>query len=77
MAKKKDYYALLGVSKNATDADIKKAYKALALKYHPDRNRNKTDVEQDDASKKFQDISEANTVLTNPDKKKLYDSGQM
>lgn len=66
MAKKKDYYAILGVSRNATDAEIKKAYKALALKHHPDRNRNKSDVQQDEASKKFQDISEAQAVLTDP-----------
>lgn len=63
-AKKKDYYAILGVAKNATDAEIKKAYKGLALKFHPDRNRSKGEVEQEEASKKFKDIVEAHGVLT-------------
>lgn len=52
-AKKKDYYKILEVDKNASDADIKKSYKILALKYHPDRNRMKPQAEQDEASKKF------------------------
>ncbi len=56
----------MGVNKNSTDAEIKKAYKALALKYHPDRNRGKSDIEQDEAAKKFKDIAEAHGVLTDP-----------
>lgn len=67
----------MGVNKNSTDAEIKKAYKALALKYHPDRNRGKSDIEQDEAGKKFKDIAEAHGVLTDPEKRKKYDCGQM
>ena len=47
------------------------------MKYHPDRNRNKSDAEQEDASKKFKDITEAYSVLSDKDKKKKYDCGQM
>jgi DnaJ-class molecular chaperone len=76
-AKKKDYYAILGVSKSASEDEIKKAYKKLALKYHPDRNRNKTEAEQEEAKRKFKDVAEAHGVLTDKEKKKMYDSGQM
>lgn len=76
-AKKKDYYAILKVSKTATDDEIKKAYKKLALVYHPDRNRNKSEAEQDEASKKFKDVAEAYAVLSDKDKRKKYDCGQM
>lgn len=64
----KDYYKTLGVSKAATAADIKKAYRRLAAKYHPDVNK-------DDASaeKKFKEIGEAYEVLKDPEKRKLYD----
>jgi molecular chaperone DnaJ len=64
---KKDYYEILGVDKNASKTDIKKAYRKLALKYHPDKNPNK------DAEEKFKDISEAYAVLYDDEKKKLYD----
>tara|TARA_R110002050_G_scaffold270693_3_gene413786 strand:- start:7 stop:207 length:201 start_codon:yes stop_codon:yes gene_type:complete len=54
-----DYYALLGVSKTATSAELKKAYKKLAMKYHPDKNPDN----QEEANKKFKLISEAYQVL--------------
>ncbi|WP_452599026.1 DnaJ C-terminal domain-containing protein [Pontimicrobium sp. MEBiC01747] len=63
-----DYYKVLGVSKDATDKDIKKAYRKLARKYHPDVNPNDVETE-----KKFKDINEANEVLSNPENRKKYD----
>src|SRR4051812_21778117 len=63
-----DYYETLGVSKNATEDDIKKAYRKLARKYHPDLNPN-----DKEANKKFQQINEANEVLSDPEKRKKYD----
>ncbi len=64
----KDYYKLLGVPKSAPAEDIKKAYRKLALKYHPDRNKGDKAAEA-----KFKDISEAYAVLSNPEKRKQYD----
>ncbi|MDZ7613459.1 MAG: J domain-containing protein [Flavobacteriaceae bacterium] len=63
-----DYYKVLGVAKNAEDAEIKKAYRKLARKYHPDVNPNDAG-----AKKKFQEINEANEVLSDPEKRKKYD----
>jgi len=63
----KDYYAALGVSKTATEKEIKKAYRRLARKYHPDVNPGDKTAEE-----KFKLISEANDVLSNPEKRKLY-----
>jgi curved DNA-binding protein len=63
-----DYYKILGVSKSATDEDIKKAYRKLARKLHPDLNPN-----DKEAHKKFQQINEANEVLSDPEKRKKYD----
>lgn len=63
-----DYYKVLELNKTATDAEIKKAYRKLARKYHPDLNPN--DV---DAKKKFQQINEANEVLSDPEKRKKFD----
>ena len=63
-----DYYKILGVDKNATADDIKKAYRKLARKMHPDLNPN-----DKEANKKFQQINEANEVFGDPEKRKKYD----
>src|SRR5687768_17289162 len=64
-----DYYKILGVDKNASDDQIKKAYRKLARKHHPDLNPN-----DKEAHLKFQKINEANEVLSDPEKRKKYDS---
>lgn len=66
-AKKRDYYKILGVDKNATDIEIKKAYRKLALQWHPDKN-NETEEKRKEAEKRFKDIAIAYEVLK--DKKK-------
>jgi molecular chaperone DnaJ len=67
MAEKRDYYDVLGVDKGADEKEIKKAYRDLAIKYHPDVS------EEEDASDKFKEISEAYAVLSDSDKKQKYD----
>ena len=70
MSSKKDFYEILGVKKDATKDEIRKAYKKLALKWHPDKNpENKKEAEE-----KFKEIAEAYSVLSDPDKKKEYDN---
>lgn len=64
----KDYYKILGVSKTASQDEIKKAYRKLAVKYHPDKNQNDKVAEG-----KFKEVNEANEVLSKPDKRKQYD----
>ena len=68
MANKRDYYEVLGVDKNATEADIKKAYRSLAKKYHPDINPGNAEAEA-----KFKEVNEAYEVLSDADKKAKYD----
>ena len=68
MAEKRDYYEVLGIPKDADDAAIKKAYRALAKKYHPDTNPGDAA-----AAEKFKEASEAYSVLSDPDKRRQYD----
>jgi curved DNA-binding protein len=65
----RDYYGILGVSRNAPDGEIKKAYRKMAMQYHPDRNPGKEEW----ANEKFKEINEAYGVLGNPQKRKQYD----
>ena len=67
MANKRDYYEVLGISKGASDDEIKKAYRKLAKQYHPDVNK------APDAEAKFKEINEAYEVLSDPQKKATYD----
>ena len=67
MATQRDYYEVLGISKSASETEIKSAYRKLALKYHPDRNK------EAGASEKFKEVSAAYEVLGNPEKRKMYD----
>ena len=69
MADKRDYYEVLGVNKNATDDEIKKAYKKLAKKYHPDLNPD----DPKGAEAKFKEVGEAYEVLKDPQKRAQYD----
>lgn len=66
----KDYYSILGIARNSTEDEIKKAYRKGSLKYHPDKNK------EPDAEIKFKELSEAYSILSDSQKKQIYDSGQ-
>jgi len=67
MPAKRDYYEVLGITRNATDEEIKRAFRKLAFQYHPDHNRN------DGAEERFKEVNEAYEVLSDPDKRAAYD----
>jgi len=68
---KRDYYEVLGVPRSASEADIKKAYRRLAMKYHPDRNQGEGKKE---AEEKFKEVKEAHEILSDPKKRSVYDT---
>lgn len=70
---KKDYYDLLGVDKTASDSEIKKAYRKLAMKYHPDKFSNESDKKRKEAEDKFKEINEAYQILSDSEKRSKYD----
>ena len=65
----KSYYEILGINKTASESEIKTAYRRLAVKYHPDKNRD----DPEKAKEKFQKIANAYEVLSDPDKRRVYD----
>ena len=68
MAEKRDYYEVLGLKKGASDDEIKKAFRKLAMKYHPDKNPDNKEAEE-----KFKEINEAYACLSDPEQKSKYD----
>jgi len=73
MTASRDFYAILGVARDADDDTLKKAYKKQAVKYHPDKHANKPEAERAAAEAKFKEVSEAYEVLTDKDKRACYD----
>lgn len=73
-AKKKDYYKVLELPRDADEGKIRKAYKVLALKHHPDKN-SQSETQRAQAEKKFKEITEAYEVLSDPKKKQMFDQG--
>jgi molecular chaperone DnaJ len=70
---KKDYYDVLGVSRDVSEADLKKAFRKLSMQYHPDRQQGKSDKEKSEAEEKFKELAEAYDILSDKDKRAKYD----
>ena len=70
---KRDYYEVLGVAKDASEADIKKAYRKAAMKYHPDKFSNASEKEKKEAEEKFKEVNEAYQVISDKEKRAQYD----
>ncbi|KAJ9442054.1 DnaJ-like protein subfamily C member 7-like protein [Diplonema papillatum] len=75
MAKRKNFYKILGVSRDADDREIKKAYRAAAMEWHPDKWHTASDEEKETAEAKFKEIGEAFAILSDPQKRRKYDMG--
>merc|ERR1712198_519250 len=75
-SKRKDYYKILAVDKNANEEEIKKAYRKRAMVHHPDRHARATEVEKKDHEQKFKEVGEAYAILSDEKKRRMYDSGQ-
>ena len=76
LAKRKDYYKILGLSRTATGEEIKKAYRKCALLHHPDRHSNAEDSVREEEERIFKEVSEAYSVLSDSRKRSRYDNGQ-
>ncbi|XP_033219851.1 dnaJ homolog subfamily C member 7 [Belonocnema kinseyi] len=74
-SQRKDYYKILGIDKNASTDDIKKAYRKRAMVHHPDRHANASDGEKKEQEKKFKEVGEAYGILSDPKKRSRYDNG--
>lgn len=75
-SKNKNYYKILGVARDVSSKEIKKAYRKQALEWHPDKHADKEDVEREEVNKKFHDIAEAYEILSNEEKRAAYDRGE-
>jgi len=76
MAKRKDYYKILGVEKTAASHDIKQAFRKLAMKYHPDKVKTTDEKEKQKIHEMYLDINSAHETLSDPDKRAKYDRGE-
>ena len=76
MSQRKDYYKILGVERSASSDDIKRAYRKLALKHHPDRHSTAEPEVREEEEMVFKEVSSAYSILSDPQKKSRYDSGQ-